>query len=140
MSSSAAAAPAPSKGLHYTLWGLQLLLGAMMTMAGLMKAVQPLDALAEGMPWVGQVPGWVTRTAGIADALGGIGLVLPAATRILPFLTPLAAIGLATVMVLAAVMHASLGDFGALPVNVVLFGLLAFVAWGRGVKAPIAPR
>jgi putative oxidoreductase len=44
------------------------------------------------------------------------------------------------VLVLAAIFHISRGELGALPLPVVLGGLAAFVAWGRAVKAPIAPR
>src|SRR3712207_7278518 len=39
-----------------------------------------------------------------------LGLVLPAATRIRPWLTPLAAAGLALVMVLAVLFHVVRGD------------------------------
>jgi hypothetical protein len=67
-------------------------------------------------------------------------LVLPAATRIKPALTPLAALGLATVMVLASLTHLLRGEVQMLPVTAVLAGLAAFVAWGRARKAPIAPR
>ena len=75
-----------------------------------------------------------------AELLGGIGLVLPAATRIMPKLTPLAALGLLTVMLLAMLTHVTRGEFSALGANVMLGGLAAFVAWGRLAKSPIAPR
>jgi hypothetical protein len=43
-------------------------------------------------------------------------------------------------MVLAAVFHVSRGEVGMLPINLVIGGLAAFVAWGRWKKVPIAPR
>ena len=43
-------------------------------------------------------------------------------------------------MALAAALHESRGELGVLPVNVVLGGLAAFVAWGRFKRAPVAPR
>jgi len=72
--------------------------------------------------------------------LGALGLILPAATRIQARLTPLAAAGLVTVMLLAALLHVSRGELGVLPVNLVLGGLAGFVAVGRAKLAPIPPR
>jgi hypothetical protein len=48
-----------------------------------------------------------------------------------PVLTPLAATGLAVVMVLAALTHVRRKEPGAVVFNAVLFLLAAFVAWGR---------
>ena len=138
--STAAAVRAPSRGLHVALWIVQVLLGLAFVMAGFTKTFQPLDALAAQMPWTVVVGGTMTRFIGVSELLGGIGLILPAATRIRPGLTALAGAGLATVMLLAAIFHASRGEAMALPVNLVLGGLAAFVAWGRFKKAPIAPR
>jgi hypothetical protein len=65
------------------------------------------------------------------ELLAAIGLVLPAATGILPWLTPLAAAGLALVMLLAAITHLRRKEPRAVVVNAVLFALSAFVAWQR---------
>jgi hypothetical protein len=45
---------------------------------------------------------------GVAELLGGLGLILPAATRVKPMLTPLAGVGLAMVLLLATMFHISL--------------------------------
>ena len=66
--------------------------------------------------------------------------MLPAATRIAPKLTPIAALGLVTVMVLAAGHHLMHGEAAAIGPNLVLALLAGFVAWGRLSAAPIAPR
>jgi putative oxidoreductase len=66
--------------------------------------------------------------------------VLPAATRIKPWLTPLAALGLVIVMALAAITHVAIGEPGAIVAPLVLGSLAAFVAWGRGRRATLAPR
>ena len=126
--------------MKYALWIVQLLLAAAFGMAGFFKLATPIEALAAQMAWVAEVPSWTPRVAGAAEVLGAVGLVLPAATRIKPTLTPLAAAGLALVMVLAAGLHLSLGQLGALAPNAVLGGLALFVAWGRWKKAPIEPR
>jgi putative oxidoreductase len=129
-----------SKALHVGLWGAQALLALAFTSAGVMKVTQPIEALAASMVWPGAVPEPLVRFIGVSELLGGLGLILPAATRIKPILTPLAALGLVVVMVLAALFHLSRGELGALPINVVFGALAAFVAWGRLKKAPLAPR
>ena len=43
-------------------------------------------------------------------------------------------------MVLASLFHISRGEWFALPLNLVLGSLAAFVAWGRLRKVPIFPR
>lgn len=133
-------ASTPSRGLHWGLWGVQALLAFAFFAAGAMKATTPLPDLAAAMPWVGQAPAWLPRFIGVSEILGAVGLILPAALRILPVLTPVAAGALALVMVLAMAMHASFGEWGALAPNLVLLGLAVFVAWGRSTKAQIRPR
>ena len=122
------------------LWVVQILLALLFAMAGSMKLVQPIDTLAMNMAWVDYTPAPLVRFIGVCETLGAIGLIVPAATRIQPFLTPLAAAGIATIMVLAMGTHAYHAEWGALPVNLVLGGLAAFVSWGRVMRAPITPR
>lgn len=131
---------APSKGLHVGLWIAQVLLAAVFLLSGGMKLTAPLETLRAQLPWVSGSMGSLVRAIGLAEVLGALGVVLPAATRILPRLTPLAATGLGTVMTLASLTHASRGEFPMIAVNAVLGGLAAFVAWGRSGRAPIAPR
>ena len=105
-----------------------------------MKSFQPIAELARQLAWTAAVPVALVRFIGASELAGAIGLLLPAATRIKPVLTPLAALGLVTVMVLAAGFHVTRGEFSVLPVNAVLGGLAAFVAWGRTRGAPIRSR
>jgi hypothetical protein len=128
------------KGMNAALWGAQGLLAALFLAAGLMKTTAPIEQLQANMPWVNGAMGPLVRFIGSTELLGALGLILPAATRIKPWLTPLAALGLATVMVLAAATHTARGEFPMIGINAVLGGLAAFVAWGRTRKAPIAPR
>ena len=130
----------PSKGLHITLWVVQVLLALAFGMAGFMKLTAPMDQLAQKMAWVAATPPPLVRFIGFSELMGALGLILPAATRIKPFLTGLAGAGLAVVMVLAIGMHVTRGEFPMLIGPVVLGALSAFVAWGRLKKAPIAPR
>lgn len=133
-------APQSRRALRAALWVAQILLAAMFGMAGVMKLSQPIGALATSLPWVTTVPEMLVRFIGAAELAGALGLILPALTRIQPRLTALAALGLIVVMLLASAFHASRGEFGMIPVNLVIGALAAFVAWGRGKAAPIAPR
>jgi putative oxidoreductase len=130
---------APAKGWTIGLWVAQALLALAFGLAGAMKIATPIAELAQKLPWVTDLPNLV-RFIGVSELLGAFGLILPAATRIRPILTPIAAMGLVLVMVLAAGFHLLRGEAQALPVNLALGAIAALVAWGRLRKAPIAPR
>lgn len=126
---------------NIALWVVQIVLAAVYGMAGFMKLTQPIDALvASGMSYAGDYPELLTRFIGTMEVLGAIGIILPAATRIAPRLTPLAALGFSAIQVLAMGLHTMRGEYQVLPVNLVLLALSLFVLWGRSRKAPIAPR
>jgi uncharacterized membrane protein YphA (DoxX/SURF4 family) len=126
--------------MKYVLWVLQVLLGLAFLAAGGMKLIQPYAELAQQMAWVSDVPEVLVRFIGVAEVLGGLGLILPAATRILPWLTPVAAAGLALDMLLATLFHLVRGEVGVAVVPL-LVGLLAtLVAYGRWRMVPILAR
>jgi len=128
------------RGLHITLWVVQVVLGAMFLMAGIMKLTQPIDAVVASLSWAADVPEMLVRFIGAAEFAGALGLILPSLTRIKPRLTALAAIGLIVLMMLASGFHITRGESAMVPMNLVLAAAAAFVAWGRGKAAPIAPR
>jgi hypothetical protein len=103
--------------------------------AGLLKAFK-YDAAVATLKWPGDLPRPVVAFIGIAESCGALGLVLPALTGVMPWLTSLAALGLATVMVLAAIFHLSRKEFAALPINLGLCALALFVAYGRLMPMP----
>lgn len=129
---------APSKGWHIGLWVAQVLLAVGFGMAGFMKLATPYADLAQKMAWARHTPEALVKLIGVVELAGALGLILPAATRIKPFLTPLAASGFVVIMVLAIGLLVSIGEAPA--PNVVLGGIAALVAWGRWRKAPISPR
>jgi VIT1/CCC1 family predicted Fe2+/Mn2+ transporter len=83
------------------------------------------------MPWVEDFSQPAVRLIGAAEVLGAIGVVLPALTGVLPWLTPLAALGLVLLMVGAALTHLRRKEYGNVAINAVLLVLAAFVAYGR---------
>lgn len=129
-----------NKGLNIALWVVQVLLAVAFAGAGFLKLTAPIADLAAKMAWINPSNPGLVRFIGAVEILGAIGLIVPAATRIKPVLTALAALGLTIVMVLAVGTHVMMNDIpGAVP-SIVLGALSAFVAWGRGRKAPILPR
>ena len=118
------------------LWVIQVLLGLAFLAAGGMKLSQPKEKLAENMGWVEDFSQPAVRLIGALEVLGAIGLVLPALTGILPWLTPLAALGLVLTMIGAALTHLRRKEYGNIAVNVVLLVLAAFVAYGRFFVLP----
>ena len=83
------------------------------------------------MAWVEDFGQGTIRFIGVMELLGAFGLIVPAALDIAPVLTPLAASGLAIVMVLAAGVHFRRSEPSNIAVNAVLFVLAVVVAWGR---------
>jgi uncharacterized membrane protein YphA (DoxX/SURF4 family) len=140
MSDDPAPRPPASKALHIALWVVQALLILGFGMSGFGKALQPIEEISKNMPWVPDVPVPLVRFIGTAELAGALGLLLPSVSRVLPWLTPLAAACLATDMLFAALFHAWRGEWPGVVGTVILGSLAAFVAWGRFRKAPIAPR
>jgi uncharacterized membrane protein YphA (DoxX/SURF4 family) len=126
--------------MTYVLWILQLLLAVSFVLGGIARLFLPVGVLAGTMSWVGSVPEPLLRFIGLAEILGGLGLLLPSATRLLPWLTPLAALGLAVIALLATLFHLVRGEAGLI-LSALLPGLMAAgVAYGRWRLAPISPR
>jgi uncharacterized membrane protein YphA (DoxX/SURF4 family) len=118
--------------MNLALWIVAIVLAVVFAGSGLMKLLVPKDKLAtSGQGWAQDVSSTNIRLIGLAEILGAIGIVLPAALHIAPILVPLAAVGLALVMVGAAVVHARRNEPLNIAVNVLLIALAIFVAWGR---------
>ena len=143
MSTTAAESAPKSRNmiLHIALWVVQALLAVAFIMAGGMKMMTAPDELvAQGMMFAGRLPAWTVFTIGLLELLGGIGLIVPAALRIVPKLTPIAAACLVLTMGVAAGEHAVNAEFGGIVPGAVLGVLALFVAIGRFTLAPITPR
>ena len=126
--------------MKIALWIAQGVLALAFLAAGAMKLAMPIADLHDALAWTADVPTALVRLIGLAEVLGGLGLVLPAATRIRPRLTVLAAAALALDMAGATLFHLVRGEASMTPVTLLLGAVLAFVAWGRAVRLPIAPR
>ncbi|GAB3291781.1 DoxX family protein [Parasphingorhabdus pacifica] len=118
-------------------WVVSILLALTFLAVGGMKV---LASAADLQQSAGGVPITLLKLTGTAELLGALGLVLPAATRIMPVLTPLAAAGLTVTMVGATIANLAVGAYAALPMTVVLGLACAFVGWARFSRYTIQPR
>ena len=118
------------------LWIVQVLLAAAFVVSGATKLSQPKEKLVKNMAWVEDFSQGSVRIIGALEVLGAIGIVLPALTGIVPWLTPLGALGLVLAMIGAALTHLRRAEYGAIAVAAVLLILAAFVAYGRFFVVP----
>ena len=121
--------------MNIFLWILQILL-ALMFLFHARLMFSPQASQVSQMPYILAIPTPFRRAIAAAEALGAIGLVLPALTHILPWLTPLAAVGLVIVMAAAVVFHIPRREYTNIGLNLILLVLAAVIAYGRLVVAP----
>lgn len=126
-----------SRVFNIILWIVQFLLASSLVWASWMKLGQPVEELATMWPWTGEVSPVLVKFTGVVDLLGGLGLILPSLLRILPKLTPIAAVCIIVLMVVASAFHISRSEGALIAPNIVFALMAAFVAWGRFAKAPI---
>src|SRR3989442_8123295 len=107
--------------LNLVLWGVQGFLALFFLAAGAPKLI------GRGIErWTGfsDVPRPLVVFIGFTEVLGAAGLVLPLATGVLPWLTPLAAVGLAIIVLMAAGFHVRADE----RLNAIEAGLWASIA------------
>ncbi len=88
--------------LNLVLWSVQVFLALFFLAAGAPKLI------GRGLErWTGfaELPRALVVFIGVTEVLGAAGLVLPMATGIVPWLTPLAAVGLAIIVLMATGFH-----------------------------------
>ena len=116
--------------MEVALWIVQVLLALFFLAAGYSHTLGYASALKSTV-WVRDVPKGLVTFIGAVELAGGAGVILPAATGVLPWLTPLAAVGLCVQQVAAAVFHLRRGEVRLAPINLLVALLAAFVAYGR---------
>ena len=113
--------------MPHALWIVQGLLAALFLFAGGVKLVLPIEKLTMQVP----LPGGFIRFLGVCEVLGALGLILPRLLRIRPGLTPLAAAGLAIIMIGATVITLAGGDIASTLISLAVGLLAVFVVYGR---------
>ena len=118
--------------MNTALWIIQGILATMYVFAGITKSTQSKEKLEKQFPWAKDLSLNTVRFIGISELLGGIGLILPWLTGIAPVLTPISAVGLGIVMILAfSTVHLKRKEYKETGLNIILLILAAFVAYGR---------
>lgn len=115
--------------MKWLTWTLQGLLALAFAGAGAMKLTTPKAELEQTMAWATEFSATQVHAIGAAEVAGAIGLVVPAATGLLPVLTPIAAAALAALMGGAAMTHVQRGEPAY--ASIVLGLLSMVVAWLR---------
>ena len=112
------------------LWILAALLTVGAVAVGTLKIARPKSALkAAGMDWTDDFSPAAIKGIGVLEIVGGAGVILPLATGILTFLTPIAASCLVVVWIGAAVTHVRRREpFAAVAPSLVLAVLAATTA------------
>ncbi|MFL5657640.1 MAG: DoxX family protein [Ktedonobacteraceae bacterium] len=124
--------------MNIALWIVQILLALAFLLVGSMKVSQPIDKLRQNMGWVAHTTPGIVRLVGALEILGALGLILPAVTHILPWLTIVAAVGLVFTMIGASIVHVRLKEFSRLGAPLILFLLALFIVYGRFLVVPLS--
>lgn len=94
---------------------------------GILHFVVP-EGLPTFMAWMYELSAPLHAVAGTAEILGGLGLVLPPLVGVAPRLASAAALGLSLLMVGAAAWHGSRGEWAQILGNLIVAGIMAYVA------------
>lgn len=117
-------------------WIICAVLAAAFLAAGGMKLATPYEKMRQDprMSWVEDFSPQRVRTIAALEVLAAIGLILPWALGIARVLTPLAATGLAAIMVGALSVHARRRETEPIAMNVVLLVLAMLAAALRFIQ------
>ncbi|MEV6331049.1 DoxX family protein [Streptomyces sp. NPDC051909] len=120
--------------MNIALWTVTGLLATAYFLGGSLKLIMPKEKIAafgHSSAWVEDFPAAGVKAIGALEMLGALGMVLPAVLDIAPGLVPVAATGLALIMVGAAALRLRRREFVVMGVDLVYLALIVFVAWGR---------
>ena len=122
--------------MNTLLWILQALAALMYGASGVMKVFM-FDKISADVPSFGALPKRVWNALGVLELVCVLGLVVPAVLGWHTGFTGLAAAVLATESLVFVGVHARYRETGSIVMCVVLGLLMAFLAYGRLVLAPI---
>ena len=119
--------------MNVVLWIITVVLALVFLAAGLTKLLRPKSQLVTqaNMSWTEDFSPGVLKAIAVLELLGVIGLILPPLVNKALVCVPLAASGLALVMIGAAITHGRRGERPQVVVTLILAVLAIVVAWGR---------
>ena len=111
------------------LWVGQAFLALFFAYAGVIKLTQSQATLDQmGWHWALEVPSGLITFIGVVELLGALGIILPVAFCILPWLSTWAAFGMVIQQLAAIGMHLTRGEISVLALNVVITVVAVAVA------------
>lgn len=122
--------------MNIALWILQAVAALLYGASGVMK-VFLFDKVSGDVPSFGALPKRAWNALGVLELVCVIGLIVPAALRWHPTLTPLAAAVLALESLVFIGVHVRYREKGSILMCIVLGLLMAFIAYGRFVLCPL---
>jgi uncharacterized membrane protein YphA (DoxX/SURF4 family) len=123
--------------MNILLWVLQALAALLFGSSGVMKVFM-FDKVSQDVPSFGALPRKAWTTLGILELVCVVGLIVPDAFHWQPPLTVLAATLLAAESLVFVAVHVKYREVGPTILSGVLGLLMAFIAYGRMVLAPIS--
>jgi uncharacterized membrane protein YphA (DoxX/SURF4 family) len=121
--------------MNTALWVTQAFLAAVFGYSGWMKSTRTArELVVMGQTGVEHLPLPLIRFIGVSELIGVFCLLLPWYTQQMPILTPLAALCLGLIMIPAGIIHYRRNETKTVWLNVILFLLCGFVAYGRFVR------
>lgn len=119
--------------MNIVLWILQGLIAGVFLYSGITKTIFSEQKLVTSLGQTGvkglSMP--LIRFIGLVEISGAFGMILPVMLNITPILTPIAAICLAIIMVLAGVIHYRMHEGKNVRNNIALLMICLFIAFGR---------
>jgi len=122
--------------MNILLWVLQVLAAVLFAVSGVMKVFM-FDKVSQDVPSFGALPRKVWMILGIVELVCTVGLIIPDAFHWQPRLTILAATVLTVESCVFVWVHVKYREVAPTIMSGVLGLLMAFVAYGRMVTAPI---
>ena len=123
--------------MNILLWVLQALLAAAFLAHGLLLLMPPAEIAAQ---MNAALPRSFWVFLGVAEVAAAIGITLPGATRIQPWLVPAASAGIMFVMVSATIWHVVRGEISSAVITLVLLVMATYVTYMRWRVLPIRSR
>jgi hypothetical protein len=123
--------------MQTALWIFQVLLALAFLFSGGMKLLVPYQTAVSKSDVLADYSPRDVKIIGLVEVLGAVGVILPSVTGILPWLAPLAAVGLMLTMFGAASANFRHGHYSHIILNVVLLALALAVVYGRVVVLPV---
>jgi uncharacterized membrane protein YphA (DoxX/SURF4 family) len=122
--------------MNILLWVLQVLAALMYLASGVMKVFM-FDKVSKDVPSFGALPRKVWMALGVVELVCVVLLIVPDAFHWQTMLTVVAAIVLAVESVVFVGVHMKYREVSPIVMSAVLGLLMAFIAYGRMVLAPI---